>query len=132
MLRKALYGIKQGARQWNKKLHSALVDMGFTRLQSDRSIYIYIRGDVRIIVPVYIDDMTLASKDTAALDRTVEELSKRFKLRDLGETKFILGIEITRNRSLRSLSLSQRQYIIDILERFNMLDCNPTGTPCSK
>ena len=35
LLKKSLYGLKQGARQWNKKLHATLLDMGFTRLQSD-------------------------------------------------------------------------------------------------
>ena len=129
LLKKSLYGLKQGARQWNKKLHATLLDMGFTRLQSDRSVYIYAHGDVHIIVPVYIDDVTLASKSKEALDRTVEELSKRFKLRDLGETKFILGVEVIRDRPNRSISLSQRQYIIDMLVRYSMDQCDSVKTP---
>ncbi|KAJ3494544.1 hypothetical protein NMY22_g20057 [Coprinellus aureogranulatus] len=99
--------------------------MGFKRLQADRSIYIYSRDDVHMIVPVLCDDMTLATKSTEALDRVVAELGQRFKLRDLGETKFILGIEITRDRPSSSISLSQHQYVLDILARFNMSDCNP-------
>jgi len=50
-------------------------------------------------------------------------------LRDLGPTTFLLGIEIIRNPEKQQISLSQRQYIIDALERFNMSDCNPVGTP---
>jgi hypothetical protein len=42
---------------------------------------------------------------------------------------FLLGIEITRNPEKHQIALSQRQYIIDALERFNMSDCNPIGTP---
>ena len=129
LLKKSLYGLKQGARQWNKKLHETFLELGFTRLISDRSVYLFARDDVRIIVPVYIDDVTLASKSQESLDRTVEELSKRFKLQDLGETKFILGVEIIRDRPNRTISLSQCQYIIDILERYGFSDCNPVGTP---
>ena len=70
-LKKSLYGLKQAARQWNKKLHSVLVDLGFKRIESDRSVYIYSNGVVRVIVPIYIDDITLASKDTQALDKYV-------------------------------------------------------------
>ena len=55
-LHKALYGLKQAARQWNKKLHEVLSKMGFSRLESDRSIYVYVKGDVRVIIPIYIDD----------------------------------------------------------------------------
>jgi transposase InsO family protein len=128
-LRKSLYGLKQAARQWNKKLHDTLCNMGFKRLESDRSIYIFLRGDVRIIIPIFIDDITFASSNSAAIDSTVKELSSHFKLRDLGPTSFLLGIEIIRNHEKRQISLSQRQYIIDALDRFNMSDCNPIGTP---
>ena len=128
-LKKSLYGLKQSARQWNKKLHSALLSMGFSRLQSDRSIYLYVRGELKIILPVYNDDLTFASKDASLIDKAVQDLSKLFKLRDLGETRFLLGVEITRDRSQRSISLSQRQYIVDMLERYGLPDCNPVGTP---
>ena len=103
--------------------------MGFKRLDSDRSIYIFLRGDVRIIIPIFIDDITFASSNSAAIDCAVKELSSHFKLRDLGPTSFLLGIEIVRNLAKHQISLSQRQYIIDALERFNMSDCNPIGTP---
>ncbi|RXW18307.1 hypothetical protein EST38_g7548 [Candolleomyces aberdarensis] len=111
-LKKSLYGLKQAARQWNKKLHSVLLELGFTRLQSDRSVYIYTKGEVRIIMPVYIDNITLASQNTALLSQT-----------------FLLGVEIICDRANHSISLSQRQYIIDMLERYSMADCNPVGTP---
>jgi hypothetical protein len=128
-LSKSLYGLKQSARQWNKKLHAALLKMGFTRLESDRSIYIYVKGEVKIIVPIYIDDITFASKSTAALDKAVNELSQHFKIRDLGASKFLLGVEIIRDRANRSIALSQRQYIVDMLERYSMSECNPVSTP---
>ena len=76
-LKKSLYGLKQSARQWNKKLHSILLELGFTRLQSDRSIYLYVKGELKIILPVYIDDLTFASKDKKLIDKAVEDLSKR-------------------------------------------------------
>ena len=50
LLQKSLYGLKQAARQWNKKLHNALASMGFKQLDSDCSIYIFLCGDVHIII----------------------------------------------------------------------------------
>ena len=82
-LKKSLYGLKQAARQWNKKLHSVLTGLGYKRLDSDRSLYLYVKGELRITVPVYIDDITLSCPDPVLIDRAVEELSKHFKLRDL-------------------------------------------------
>ena len=46
-LRKSLYGLKQSTRQWNKKLHSVLTELGFKRIESDRSVYIYSNGSLR-------------------------------------------------------------------------------------
>ncbi len=58
-----------------------------------------------------------------------EELGQHFKLRDLGPTKWFLGIHIIRDRSKRTLSLSQHQYCVDMLEEFGMADCRPVLTP---
>lgn len=55
-LLKSLYGIKQAPRIWSKKLLSELEALGFHRLECDHSVFIYERDDVRIIVPVYVDD----------------------------------------------------------------------------
>ena len=47
-------------------------------------------------MPIFVDDITLASKSQKALDETVEELAKHFPLRDLGPASFLLGIHITK------------------------------------
>jgi len=98
-LRKSLYGLKQSACQWNKKLHSVLTEMGFSRIESDPSVYVYCNEGVRIIVPIYIDDITLASKSPAAIDKYVQLLSQHFKCCDLGPTCFLLGVAVERDCS---------------------------------
>ncbi|HVH78874.1 MAG TPA: reverse transcriptase domain-containing protein, partial [Stellaceae bacterium] len=118
-LNRSLYGLKQAARVWNQKLHSTLLNMGFKRLDADRSIYLYVRDDVRIVMPIHVDDITLASNSEQALDHFVKDLSQHFKLRDLGSTSYLLGIEITRDRPNRTISLCQRQYIISLLNGTN-------------
>jgi hypothetical protein len=128
-LRKSLYGLKQSARQWNIKLHTALTQMGFKRVEADRSVYIYSDGHVRIFVPIYIDDITFACKDAAAIDRAVEQLAGHFKCRNLGPTEFLLGVGITRDRKSCTFALHQRQFILDILERYNITNCSPVSTP---
>src|SRR3979490_2563382 len=108
---------------------TVLHELGFTCIKSDTSIYIWIRGDVKIFVPVFVDDLTLASKSISAISHVKTQLAKRFKLRDLGPTSSLLGIEITRDRSQRRLCLSQRQYISDMLDRYNLADSAPVTTP---
>jgi len=130
-LHKSLYGLKQSARQWNKKLHSVLDSMGFKHVLSDNSIYIYSRNQVKLIVPIFIDDITLVSKDDAAMDSTVQELSKHFKLCDLGTTTFLLSVQVKQDLEAHTISLSQSHYVDELLKRFNMEECNPVKTPLS-
>lgn len=126
---RAIYGLKQASRQWNKKLHSVHINMGFKRLESDRSVYIYEKNGLRIMMPIFVDDITLASKSQKVLDDNVAELANRFPLRDLGPTSFLLGIHITREFNKHRIALSQQQYIIDTLKRFDMDQCSPVSTP---
>ncbi|KIK72155.1 hypothetical protein PAXRUDRAFT_22330 [Paxillus rubicundulus Ve08.2h10] len=57
------------------------------------------------------------------------KLLAAFKMRDLGEAKYILGIEINQDRKLQTISLSQHQYSRTILDRIGMTTCKPVWTP---
>jgi len=101
--------------------------MGCIQLHSDPCIYIWERNGVKIFVPVFVDDITLASKSAEAQDAFVAELATHFKLWNLEPTSFLLGIEITRDRAKHRLYLSQRQYIVNKLAEFEMTDCKCYG-----
>ena len=87
------------------------------------------REGVRIIMLVFIDDITITSKDHAQIVWVKESLAKVFKLKDLGPTNFLLGIQINYDRKKCTIAFSQHQYIVDILNRFNMSDCSTVKTP---
>jgi len=128
-LNKALYGLKQSPRAWYKELDAALKSQGFTRTISDHSIYVRNSSEGLIIVGVYVDDLTIAAANVDTLARFKTEMSKRYEMKDLGELHFILGLQVKRDRSARTLHLSQKQYINTVLERFDMLGCKPAKSP---
>jgi len=128
-LNRSLYGLKQASRVWNKTLHAVFSKMGFKRSESDHGIYVFVKDDVRIFVPVWVDDITFASKSQSSINSCIQELGKQFDLRNLGPTTYLLGIEIKRDRANYTISLSQKQYILDVLERYKMSDCHPVSTP---
>ena len=76
-----------------------------------------------------MDDITLASKSQKTLDNFVIELAKHFKLKDLEPTVFLLGVKIAYKREEHKLYLSQCQYVINKLDKFDMADCKSVGTP---
>ena len=128
-LKRSLYGLKQAGRVWHETLNEKLEEMGFKRILCEHSIWVFGRGDSRILIPVFIDDMTIAAKSQSEINWIKSELKTYFKLRDLGLTSFLLGVQIDRDRPNRSISLSQRQYVLDLLQRFGFQDCSPVTTP---
>ncbi len=81
--------------------------------------------------PSTLMTLPLLAKMELPLIERVKQLATHFKCRDLGATEFLLGVGITRDRKTRSIALHQRQFILDILERYNMSDCSPVLTPMS-
>jgi hypothetical protein len=69
-----------------------LVKLGFARIRSDSSVFIWEKDTVKVIVPVFVDDITLASKSKEKIAEIKGLLAQRFKLRDLGPTPFLLGV----------------------------------------
>jgi hypothetical protein len=128
-LLKGLYGLKQGGREWFKRLEEVLSQLGFSRIRSDSSIFIWEKDGVQVICPVFIDDITFASKSKSKIAALKVELAKHFKLCNLGPTTFQLGVEVIRDRKARTLHLTQHRYCLDLLERYGFMDCSPVSTP---
>jgi len=76
-----------------------------------------------VVVPTWMTAISLA-KTKEGIQHIKAELQRHFKLHDLGPTSWFLGIDIKRNRSTCTITLSQCQYIVDMLRDFGMEDCN--------
>ena len=124
-LKRAIYGLKQAGRQWHCKLSEVLLTAGFSPTNCDACIFT--DNKKKTFILVYVDDLLIATNDKDREKLVLKTLSEHFKVKNLGEAKFCLGIEI--NRSMESIHLSQPGYIKDILERFEMTDCKPVTTP---
>ena len=130
-LNKALYGLKQAPREWNQLLTAWLVKYGFTQNLADPGCFIITVDDHLYVLAVYVDDCVLFGKSGPFIAMFKADFGKRFKIEDLGAVSWLLGCEITRDRKNRILRIGQRQFCVDMLEQFGMLDCSPTGTPLS-
>jgi hypothetical protein len=53
-------------------------------------------------------------------------------MKDMGETTYILGVKIERDRSKKMFTLSQEHYIRKVLEKFRMQDCKSIDTLIEK
>jgi hypothetical protein len=126
-LNKAIYGLKQASRVWNKKLDTELKSIGFSQSESDPCVYIMNQGSDTIFLLVYVDDLMAASTSDKIWIKIKDMLKQRFDMKDLGELKWCLGMSVEKKDDV--VTLSQEKYINDLLEKYQMNDCKPSSTP---
>ncbi|CAI7774063.1 unnamed protein product [Closterium sp. NIES-53] len=117
--RRPVYGLRQAPREWQETLCSTLSDLGFQPSSADPSLFVR-RGSTPFFVLVYVDDLVFAIADKVALADVKLELQKRHTCTDLGELRHYLGLQITRDRAARTITLSQSHMMEQILQRFEL------------
>ena len=130
LLKKAIYGLKQSPRQWYAKIDDFFVRvLGMERNPADDCVYVRRKGGHILIIAIYVDDLLIACSDKSILTNTKAELSSRFKMKDLGESRIILGMDITRDRVKRTLTFNQSRYAQKVIDRFGMTNARGQATP---
>jgi len=115
---RSLYGLKQAARDWNQRCVYELQKIGF--IQSDADPCLLVHPERKIIILVYVDDIPFGAPNLEQINWFKSQLSAIFKIKDLGETKKILGVQITRDRHAKTLKMDQAHYLKDVLAKYNM------------
>ncbi|XP_020990165.1 uncharacterized mitochondrial protein AtMg00810-like [Arachis duranensis] len=97
--KKSLYGLKQASRQWNIKLTQTLVDAGYKQFFDDHSLFIKKQSQSFTAILVYVDDLVLTGNDIGEINSIKQDLDDKFKIKDLGDLKYFLGMEVARSNS---------------------------------
>jgi hypothetical protein len=126
-LNKSLYGLKQASRAWYSRFATHILSLGFVSAKSDTSLFIYQHGHDTIYLLLYVDDIVLTTSSDSLLQWVITALQQEFSMTDLGPLHHFLGLTVTRHTD--GFHLSQRQYILEVLERAGMIDCKPCSTP---
>lgn len=126
-LKRAIYGLKQAGRMWNVKLDSTLKRIGLVPLTMDPCVYV--TADMNLMVAIYVDDFLIFYEDAELLRKLMDDLSTKFRMKDMGPAKGCIGIRINLNDD-GTIELDQQTYIREVLKRFGMEDCKPLGNPC--
>ncbi|CAI7865520.1 unnamed protein product [Closterium sp. NIES-53] len=131
-LRWPVYGLRQALREWHDTLRTTLAALAFAPSTADPSLFL--RTDTSLplfYVLVYVDDLVFATTNTEALTLVKLELQKRHTCTYLGELRSYLGLQITRDRARRTITLTQSHMVHQVLQRFGFQFSSPQPTPLS-
>ncbi|CAI7811796.1 unnamed protein product, partial [Closterium sp. NIES-54] len=108
-LRRPVYGLRQAPHEWHDTLRTTLAALGFAPSTADPSLFL--RTDT---------SLSLFSHPR-----------KRHTCTDLGELRSYLGLQITRDRAQRTITLTQSHMVQQVLQRFDFTYSSPQATPLS-
>ncbi|CAI7778736.1 unnamed protein product [Closterium sp. NIES-53] len=98
------------------------------------TLQLFLRTDTSLppfFVLFYVDDLVFATADTEALTLVKLELQKIHTCTDLGDLRSYLGLQITRDRAPRTITLTQSHMVHHVLQRFGFQFSSPQPTSLS-
>jgi hypothetical protein len=127
-LNKALYGLKQAPKQWNETFTAWATEEG-RFVQSANDPCLFIHSTLKAAIVLYVDDLLIGAESQRGISTISEALASKFKMRMLGEPKVFLGMQIKYDRKKKLMSMSQQQYIDELVDRFGVGHLPPRNLP---
>ncbi|XP_049414554.1 uncharacterized mitochondrial protein AtMg00810-like [Solanum stenotomum] len=78
------------------------------------------------LVLIYVDDMLITGNSILLIEETKNQLKQAFKMKDLGELRYFLGIEF--GRSKQGILMHQRKYALELISETGLTAAKPAGT----
>jgi len=111
---------------WFNRLSNFLLKRGYTNNDDYPCVFIKKSTDGFCIISVYVDDLNIIGT-TRDIEEVLAYLKTEFEMKDLGKTKFCLGLQL--EHLPEGVFVHQSTYTKRVLEKFNMDKCHPLKTP---
>ena len=128
-LGKCIYGLKQAARAFREHLDSSLKGIGFIPTRADKCMYIKRTQDEYIMACAHVDDIGFAATSTHLIEDVKSQLSKIYELSVIKDMSFYLGMNITRDRAMKTIFVHQSGYVDSLQADYNVTYGKPPSTP---
>ena len=112
---------------WHSKITQYLHQIGFCMSKSDNSLYIRSDSASPIVIILYVDDLIIGGEHFVEINRVKSLLSDKFEVTDMKELHYFLGIKVIQTPD--GIMICQRHYILNLLYKFGMAECQSMATP---
>lgn len=118
-LEKALYGLRESPRAWYECFDEFITKLGFKRSENDYGLYTKRQQGEMIYLILFVDDLLICGKNRGVIEEVKTQLSNKFSMKDLGEVKTYLGINIDYDYKEGEITLDQNDYIESLAKQYN-------------
>lgn len=81
---------------------------------------------------IHVDDLMIFARTQEDINEIKQAIKTEFSIKELGELKYCLGIEMHRDRPSKTIRMNQRSYIKRLTERFGVDSCKDVYTPSNE
>ena len=120
---KGLYGLKKAGRGWYQEMSRVLVKA------VDHSVFFRRSSNEQMIIAVATDDMAVTLKQAEDITRFKADIQRYWEITDNGSIRWFLGFQISRDRTVRTISINQSTYIQAMVNKFRLTNSAPVATP---
>lgn len=111
VLDKSLYGVGDSGRNWFKTLNKSMTKLGYYQSRADQCVRARLVDGKLMVTCTYTDDITGMSDTEEGYRKAVKELGEDFNIKDLGELRSVIGLDIKRDWENGTIYISQEAYI---------------------
>ena len=119
-LLKSICWLKKASRSWNIKFDEMIKSYSFHQSLDEACVYKLNREKSVVFLVLYVNDILLMGNNVKLLTEIKNWLAIQFKMKDLRNANYVLGIQIRRDRKNKMLALSQAAYIDNVVTWFSM------------
>jgi hypothetical protein len=127
-LKKAIYGLHQAPIKFKQELIQWFQEQQYTPANEAKTIWIKRVDDKLLIHALYADDFLHFTNSSSLYQQFQKAFRSKFDIKTR-HVQLYLGNQITVDQTKLSVQINQSQYIDDLLQRFEMTNCNPVSTP---
>lgn len=94
--------------------------LGFTKSVADSNLYYKVVEGESLILVMYVDDLFVTG-DERLIEWCKKQLAYEFEMKDIRLMHYFLGLKVWQR--VNEIFFSQGRYTVEILRRFEMMDC---------
>jgi hypothetical protein len=128
-LKKALYGLKQAPRAWYERLTKFLVQQGYRKGETDKTLFVREEKGKFMIAQIYVDDIVFGGMSDPMVKMFVNQMQSEFEMSLVGELTYFLGLQVKQMED--TIFISQSKYAKNIVNKFGMENANHKRTPAA-